>query len=249
MLATACVLLPTACVHTTPADLAIRGATVVDVIDGSLRSDQIVLIKDKRIVAVGPTALVKAPRNVNVVEMQGCYLIPGMWDMHVHSVANVTVDRSNQSVAAQDWHFPLFLAHGITGVRNMNDGTGDVHLELTNSVRLRLTRGDLVGPPRFLTAGPSIDGDPPLGSNSFVVRTAEQARSAVEQLAANGADLVKVYENISREAYFAILDEADFEEFASTATCRSASHLGGRRRWPAHGRASGRPRGGLRDRC
>ena len=90
----------------------------------------------------------------------------------------------------------------------MNDGTGDVQLKLTNSVRLRLTEGVLLGPPRFLTAGPSIDGDPRLGSNSVVVRTAEEARTAVEQLAANGADFVKVYENLSREAYFAILDEA-----------------------------------------
>ena len=111
-------------------------------------------------------------------------------------------------MAAQDWHFPLFLAHGVTGVRNMNDGTGDVTLELTKSVRRRLAEGDLRGPPRFLTAGPSIDGDPPLGSNPVVVRTAAEARAAVEQLASNGADLVKVYENLSREAYFAIMDEA-----------------------------------------
>ena len=128
--------------------------------------------------------------------------------MHVHSVANVTVDRSLRSVAAQDWHFPLFLAHGVTGVRNMNDGTGDVTLELTKSVRRRLAEGDLRGPPRFLTAGPSLDGDPPLGSNPVVVRTAAEARAAVEQLVSNGADLVKVYENLSREAYFAIMDEA-----------------------------------------
>jgi hypothetical protein len=90
----------------------------------------------------------------------------------------------------------------------MNDGTGDVTLELTKSVRRRLGSGDLRGPPRFLSAGPSIDGDPPLGSNPVVVRTAAEARAAVEQLVSNGADLVKVYENLSREAYFAIIDEA-----------------------------------------
>ena len=128
--------------------------------------------------------------------------------MHVHSVANVAVDMGERSVAAADWHFPLFLAYGVTGVRNMNDGTADVTLELTKSVRRRLAEGDLRGPPRFLTAGPSIDGDPPLGSNPVLVRTAAEARAAVEQLVSNGADLVKVYENLSREAYFAILDEA-----------------------------------------
>ena len=180
----------------------------MDVTDGSLRSGQTVLIEGRRIVAVGPVAEVEVPGNAEVVDARGRYLIPGLWDMHVHSVANVAVDRSQKSVAAQDWHFPLFLAHGVTGVRNMNDGTGDPTLELTKSVRRRLAEGDLRGPPRFLAAGPSIDGDPPLGTNPVVVRTAVEARTAVDQLASNGADLVKVYENLSREAYFAIIDQA-----------------------------------------
>jgi imidazolonepropionase-like amidohydrolase len=182
--------------------------TVVDVRDGSLHPEHTVLVSGNRIAAVGPAHEVAVPDDAEIVEAAGRYLIPGLWDMHVHSVANVTVDRSNESVAAQEWHFPLFLAHGVTGVRNMNDGTGDVTLALTKSVRRRLAEGDLRGPPRFLSAGPSVDGDPPLGSNPVVVRTAAEARTAVDQLASNGADLVKVYENLSREAYFAIMDEA-----------------------------------------
>jgi hypothetical protein len=138
-----------------------------------------------RATALRPLAQVRdvaVPDDAAIVEAAGRYLIPGLWDMHVHSVANVAVDRSHESVAAQDWHFALFLAHGVTGVRNMNDGTGDVTLELTKSIRRRLAEGDLRGPPRFLTAGPSVDGDPPLGSNSVVVRTAGEARSTVDQL-------------------------------------------------------------------
>ena len=202
-----CVVL-SACAQAQPPTLAIRAATVVDVRDGSLRPDHTVLVAGKRIVAVGPVDQVRIPDGADVIEATGGYLIPGLWDMHVHSVANVAVDRSDKSVAAKDWHFPLFLAHGVTGVRNMNDGTGDVTLELSKSVRRRLAEGKLSGPPRFLTAGPSVDGDPPLGTNPVVVRTAAEARAAVEQLVSNGADLVKVYENISREAYFAIIDEA-----------------------------------------
>ena len=181
---------------------------MVDVRDGSLRPDHTVLVAGKRIVAVGPADKVRIPDGADVIDATGGYLIPGLWDMHVHSVANVAVDRSHESVAAKDWHFPLFLAHGVTGVRNMNDGTGDVTLELSKRVRRQLAEGDLRGPPRFLTAGPSVDGDPPLGTNPVVVRTAAEARTAVEQLVSNGADLVKVYENLSREAYFAIIDEA-----------------------------------------
>ncbi len=196
------------CAHAQSLPVAIRGVTVVDVRDGSLHPEQTVLVAGNRIAAVGSVREVAVPDDAKVVEAAGQYLIPGLWDMHVHSVANVALDRSLGSVAAQDWHFPLFLAHGVTGVRNMNDGTGDVTLALTKTVRRQLAEGVLRGPPRFLTAGPSLDGDPPLGSNPVVVRTAAEARAAVEKLVSNGADLVKVYENLSREAYFAIMDEA-----------------------------------------
>ena len=197
-----------ACAHAQSSTVAIRGVTVVDVSDGSLRPGQTVLVAGNRIEAVGSVRGVAVPDDAKVVEAAGRYLIPGLWDMHVHSVANVALDSSLRSVAAQDWHFPLFLAYGVTGVRNMNDGTGDVTLALSKTVRRQLAEGGIRGPPRFLTAGPSLDGDPPLGSNPVVVRTAAEARAAVEKLVSNGADLVKVYENLSREAYFAIMDEA-----------------------------------------
>jgi len=201
-------LLLSGCAEPQRAGLAIRGATVVNLTDGSLLTDQSVLIEDNRIVAVGPADEVQVPGDTEVVEAEGKYLIPGLWDMHVHSVANVALDMRIESVAAWEWHFPLFLAHGVTGVRNMNDGAGDLTLELANSVKRRLTEGELAGPPRFLNAGPSLDGDPPLVSNAVVVRTAADAHAAVAQLASHGADHVKVYENLSREAYFAIHEEA-----------------------------------------
>jgi imidazolonepropionase-like amidohydrolase len=150
---------------------------------------------------------VRIPDDADVVQAAGGYLIPGLWDMHVHSVANVALDMRVGSVINADWHFPLFLAHGVTGVRNMNDGTADPTLELTNSVRRRLAEGDLLGP-RLLANGPAVDGDPPLVSNPVVVRSAANARATVRELVGHGADFIKVYENLSREAYFAIIDEA-----------------------------------------
>jgi imidazolonepropionase-like amidohydrolase len=196
------------CARAQSPSVAISGVTVVDVRDGSLRPERTVLVVGNRITAVGPADQVRTPDDADLVDAAGGFLIPGLWDMHVHSVANVALDQGIESVAAQDWHFSLFLAHGVTGVRNMNDGTADVTLERSKSVRRRLAEGDLRGPPRFLTAGPALDGDPPLGSKAVVVRTAAEARAAVKQLASNGADLIKVYENLSREAYFAVMDEA-----------------------------------------
>jgi hypothetical protein len=201
-------LLLVACGQVHEADLAIRGVTVVDVIGGSLISDQTVLIQGNRIVAVGPVDTVRVAHDTDVLEAQGRYLIPGLWDMHVHSLFRMPDGSGDGTMINAEWHFPLFLAHGVTGIRDMNDGTGDPTLELTNTVRRRLAEGDLPGPARFLASGPSIDGDPPLPNNPVVVRTAAQGRAVVDTLADHGADFVKVYENLSREAYFAIMDQA-----------------------------------------
>ena len=206
LLVIACLLL-TACTRTKAPSVAIRDVTVIDVMDGSLRAGQTVLVAGNHIAAIGAADKVRVSPGAEVIDAAGGYLIPGLWDMHVHSVTNVALDRSVESVAAWQWHLPLFLAWGVTGVRDMNDGTGDLDLKLTRSVKRRLAAGELVGP-RFLAAGPSLDGDPPLGSNSAIVRTAAEARVAVDRLVDGGADLVKVYENLSREVYFAIMDEA-----------------------------------------
>jgi imidazolonepropionase-like amidohydrolase len=202
----ACLLLA-ACTRTKAPSVAIRDVTVIDVMDGSLRAERTVLVAGNHITAIGAADEVRVPDDAEVIDAAGGYLIPGLWDMHVHSMTNVALDRSVESVAARQWHLPLFLAWGVTGVRDMNDGTGDLDLELTRSVKRRLAARELVGP-RFLAAGPSLDGDPPLGSKSAIVRTAAEARTAVDRLVDGGADLVKVYENLSREAYFAIMDQA-----------------------------------------
>ena len=78
--------------------VAIRAVTVVDVTDGSLDADFTVLIRGKRIVAVGPADEVTIPDDAAVVDGAGGYLIPGLWDMHVHSVANVALDMAVNSV-------------------------------------------------------------------------------------------------------------------------------------------------------
>jgi manganese oxidase len=189
------------------ANVAIRGATVVDVAGGMLVPDQTVLIAGNRIVAVGPTDEVGIAPGADVIDAEGGYLIPGLWDMHVHSVRSPAAVGEEGSIDNVEWHFPLFLAYGVTGVRNMNDATADPTLQLTNSVKRRLAEGELLGP-RLLAPGSFVDGDPPLGEGAVVVRTEAEARAVVDRLADAGADFIKPYENLSREAYFAIMDQA-----------------------------------------
>ncbi len=102
-------LLLTACAHVKAPTVALREVTVVSVSDGSLRAEQTVLVAGNRITAMGPVDDISVPDDADVIDGAGGFLIPGLWDMHVHSVANVGPDMAISSVAAMDWHFPLFL--------------------------------------------------------------------------------------------------------------------------------------------
>jgi imidazolonepropionase-like amidohydrolase len=187
-------LLADSCARTQPADLAIVDATVVDVTTGSLHPNMTVLVNGNRIVAVGSTGDVRVSDGAETVDAAGGYLIPGLWDVHVHSAGSV------------DWHFPLFLAHGITSVRNMHSSAHHP-LERTNAIKRQVANGELLGP-RFLANGGVVDGDPPIWPGSVVVHNPEEARNAVDMLADGGADFIKVYDRLTPEAYFAIMDEA-----------------------------------------
>jgi imidazolonepropionase-like amidohydrolase len=187
-------LLLVACTRAPTADLAIRDVTVVDVTDGALHASQTVLVRGNRILAVGPSDELEVPDDAAIVEGAGGYLIPGLWDTHVHSASSA------------DWHFPLFVAYGITSVRNMHS-TVDNPLELVRSIQRELAAGTLLGP-RFLANGGVVDGDPAVWPGSAVVRNANEARRAVDSLANGGADFIKVYDNLSPESYLALVERA-----------------------------------------
>lgn len=187
-------LLLAACTQAPPPDLAIRDVTVLDVSDGTLRPSQTVLVKGDRIVAIGPADGVETAGAAEVVEGTGGYLVPGLWDSHVHSAGSV------------GWHFPLYIAHGITSVRNLHAGVDDA-LDFVLSIKQRVGTGELLGP-RFLANGAVVDGDPPVWPGSVVVRSAEEASAAVDRLADAGADFIKVYDRLTPDTYFAILERA-----------------------------------------
>jgi len=131
------------------------------------------------------------------IDGRGKYLIPGLWDMHVHG---------NNDAWYADW-FPLYIANGITGIREMF-GPPDA-----GRFRSDLASRHIDAPHIYL-ASPIVDGDPPARPESRVVRTAKEARRFVDEQKARGADFIKIYNNLSRDAYFAILDEATIEHIA-----------------------------------
>lgn len=214
LLISLCLLLG-ACAHTPTADLAIRGVTIVDVTVGSLSFGQTVLIEGNRIVAVGPVAEVAVPDDAEVVDAPDGYLIPGLWDMHTHT-SSIPITREN--------FFPLFIANGVTGIRNMktdcfeseqpdcfDDGFADPIPSIYDikAWRQEIQAGTLIGP-RIVAGSAMLDGPgPDEPSTPFNPGTAEHAREHARILKERGVDFAKIYNFIPRDAYFAFADEAN----------------------------------------
>ena len=186
------------------------------------KPDMTVVIKGNRITALGRTGQVHVPRGALIVDAAGKFLIPGLWDMHVHFTET---ERS----------FPMFIANGVTGVRNMGGDLDDLL-----RWRAEVVSGKLVGP-RIVTCGPIIDGPQPAAHGpTIVVSNAAEGRQAVDMLKQRGADCVKVYDRLPRDAYFAIIDESKKQRMpvvghvpvaitsveASDAGQKSIEHLG-----------------------
>ena len=186
-----------------PNDLiVINNVSVVDVRSGAILADQTVILDRNRIASVGPSKSAKYPRNAPSVNGHGYFLIPGLWDMHVHLVFG------DWFPGAQDVTLPLLIANGVTGVRDMGS-----ELEIVQNWRNEIEAGRLLGP-RIFTSGPMLDGPKPRFPSSIAITTAEDGRRAVDTLKQSGADFIKLQSLIPREAVFAIAEEAKKQEIA-----------------------------------
>jgi len=165
----------------------ITHVTVIDTETGKEAKDRTVIISGDRISDVRDSRSVKPPAGAKIVDGTGKYLIPGLWDMHVHSWNDDAV-------------FPIYIANGVTGVRDMF-GPPDA-----NKFRAELV-AKKAATPRFYLASPIIDGNPPRWPGSIAVTTPEEARKVVDDQKQKGADFIKVYDRLSRDSYFAIMDE------------------------------------------
>ena len=173
------------------AAIAITHVTVIDVAGGPSRTDATVVIRGNRIASVG-TADSVAPADARIVDGRGKFLIPGLWDMHVHAA------WPNMAAAVAE----LFVANGVTGVRDM---WGDQ--SVIRDWRARVDERDGKHP-RLVAAGNLLDGPEPVWPNSIRVGSAEDARKIVRSLQHDGADFIKVYSHLPRDEYLAIADES-----------------------------------------
>ena len=197
-LALACLALANVlCAPPAAADtLAITHVTVIDATGAPPQRDMTVLVRDGHIAELASSASVHAPAGSMTVDGAGKYLIPGLWDMHVHTVFGDWLPRDEKVI------LPLFVANGITGVRDMG---GD--LDVLTQWRASIAAGRLLGP-RMLIAGPMLDGPVPRFPSSAPVANAADGRRVVDELKAGGVDFIKVQSLIPRDGYFAAADEA-----------------------------------------
>ncbi len=171
--------------------LVIQHVTVIDATGRSPAPNMTVVVDGDRIVSVGPWNKARIPKKAVVVDGTGKFLIPGLWDMHVHGAAD-------QRAA---WSHLLFLANGVVGVRDMF-GPPDANAWRATQV------SDEDPTPTIYLGSPVVDGPNPRWPHSIVVTDGAQGREVVDQQQQRGADFIKVYDNLSRNVYFAIADEA-----------------------------------------
>lgn len=180
------------------ADLAIRNVTVIDVGGTPPFVGVNLIIRGNRIHSFGQN--VPIPEGMKSIDGTGKYLIPGLWDMHVHLWEKESL-------------FPLYLRYGVTAIRDMGSS-----LERVNQFRKENPR------PIVITSGPPVDGpgtdDPKLPV--YHVTNAEEARQAVADLKAKNVDFVKVLSGIPREGYIALMAEAKKERLAVAGHVPSA---------------------------
>ena len=175
--------------------LTLIHANVVDVATGNIQPDMTVVIAGKRIAKVSPSARTN-PQTGRVVDATGQYLIPGLWDMHTHVYFDGT------ATAGTDLILPLFVANGITGIRDMGS-----ELDSVLKARADVAAHRLLGP-RLVVSGPMLDGPKSPYKASIAIATPEDGRQAVDRLKARGVDFIKVQSLVPRAAYFAIAAEA-----------------------------------------
>jgi imidazolonepropionase-like amidohydrolase len=169
---------------------------VIDVSRGTVAADSTVVLAGGRIVDVGKSAEVHIPHGAQVVDGSGKFLIPGLWDMHVHMVFGGWFPQSREIT------LPLFVANGVTGVRDMGG-----ELDVLQRWRREISQGTLLGP-RIVTSGPMLDGPKPRFPSSVAIASPEDGRRAADDLKRRGADFIKLQSLMSRASYFAIADEA-----------------------------------------
>lgn len=172
------------------ADLMIKNINVIDVKTGKIKHSVDVVIRKDKIYRIVKSKKSNKDEALQIIDGTGKFLIPGLWDMHTHAGA------------LYKHFFPLFIANGVTGIREMWGNPAEI-----KKIRDEINRGIIDGP-MIITSGTIIDGNPPTAGSMNIAETPEQGREIVRKQKKDGAEFIKVYFNLKKDVYLAIADEA-----------------------------------------
>lgn len=178
-------------------DILIENANVIDVDTGEISTGMSLGIRNDSIVYLGKSSANYAASQT--IDAIGKFVIPGLWDMHVHFRGGDDLIAENKNL------LPLFVANGITGVR---EAGGDMTTQIFKW-RTEMENGALIGP-KIYTSGPKLDGPRATWAGSIPVVTKEDAIIAIDSLEQMNVDFIKLYDSrVTKEAYIWILEEAE----------------------------------------
>jgi imidazolonepropionase-like amidohydrolase/ketosteroid isomerase-like protein len=182
--------------------VAFHNVTLIDMTGAKPRPKMTVVVVGNRISAIGKTGTLRLPKNAQVIDGTGKFLIPGLWDMHVH------LTKAGKNT------LPLFVANGITSVRDM----GGDYIQLLQW-RKEAANGTLLSP-RIKTPGALLESAEnvarmkregtvePVDKYRIGIGTPEEARRAVDLMATLGVDFIKFRTVASPEVYKEIAEES-----------------------------------------
>lgn len=164
------------------ADFLFENVALIPMTHEAVLEDRAVAVRDRKIVSILPQARAHTVRAAQRIDGRGHYLMPALADMHVHVEGDPERD------------FALYLANGITTVRNMSARDYD-HLRIRSDVET----GQLVGP-RYLVSGPSL--------TSRTLERGEDVARTLELHVARKYDIVKVHGTLPADVYDAVIEGA-----------------------------------------
>ena len=169
---------------------------MIDVASGAIQPDNTVLVTGNRITYAGPAASATIPAKATVIDGRGKFLIPGLWDMHVHAFVHTFSDFAG----------PLMIANGVTGARDVG-----YYVDTTLRWKADIAAGREIGP--RLVVGVRVDGPVTKARFVAVAVTEEDGVRAVDTLSkkrdgTRRADFIMTYSWVPRAAYFGIAREA-----------------------------------------
>lgn len=176
--------------------IAFTHVNVIPMTSDTLLTDYTILVDKGKIVAVGPSNKTKIPEGFRLMDMTGKYLMPGLIDMHVH--------------LADDGDMLKFVQHGVTTIRNMSDVPWWTRMMgFSNILKLRSKQQqrEIIGPDIY-TCGYTLDGNPPVSPMNRRIISEKDAQKEIAKEKQRGYDAVKLYDNLSLDAYKAIVSEA-----------------------------------------